>query len=74
MCIQLVRRFEYFLIGNHIAHSPACHGSTFGKTIYRNEAGEEIQVNDGNTFFQICPIDANVKITAKEVTEPEPAE
>ena len=31
------------------------------KTIYKDENGEEIKVNDGNTFIQICPIDSNVK-------------
>ncbi len=39
------------------------------KTIYRNQAGEEIKVNDGNTFFQICPIDADVEITANATAE-----
>ena len=31
------------------------------KTIYRDENGNKIKVNDGNTFIQICPIDSNVK-------------
>lgn len=32
------------------------------KTIYKNANGEEIQVNDGNTFFEICPVDTNLTI------------
>lgn len=36
------------------------------KTIYRDLQGNEIKVNDGNTFVQICPIDAKVKIEANE--------
>lgn len=31
------------------------------KTTYRDENGNKIKVNDGNTFIQICPIDSNVK-------------
>ncbi len=30
------------------------------QTVYKDEQGNEIKVNDGNTFFNICPIDANV--------------
>lgn len=32
------------------------------KTIYKDANGEEIQVNDGNTFFEICPLDTNLTI------------
>lgn len=32
------------------------------KTVYKDLEGNEIKVNDGNTFIQICPIDANVVI------------
>ncbi len=32
------------------------------KTVYKNANGEEIKVNDGNTFFEICPVDANITI------------
>ena len=34
------------------------------KTVYKDLEGNEIDVNDGNTFIQICPINANVKIEA----------
>lgn len=33
-----------------------------GQTVYKYENGEEIIVNDGNTFIQICPIDAKITI------------
>lgn len=32
------------------------------KTIYKDMNGKVIDINDGNTFIQICPIDANVVI------------
>lgn len=32
------------------------------KTVYKDKQGNEINVNDGNTFIQICPIDADVSI------------
>jgi len=32
------------------------------QTVYTDLDGNEIQVNDGNTFIQICPLKANVKI------------
>ena len=39
------------------------------KTIYQDLEGNEIKVNDGNTFVNICPTDAKVVIEA-----PEPAD
>lgn len=33
-----------------------------GQTVYKYESGEEITVNDGNTFIQICPTDADIQI------------
>ena len=32
------------------------------KTVYKDLQGNEININDGNTFIQICPIDAEVVI------------
>ncbi|MBO5478390.1 MAG: DUF3048 domain-containing protein [Clostridia bacterium] len=32
------------------------------KTVYKDLQGNEIKVNDGNTYIQICPIDAEVVI------------
>lgn len=36
------------------------------KTVYKDLNGNEIKVNDGNTFVNICPKDANVVIQANE--------
>ena len=33
------------------------------QTVYKYANGEEITVNDGNTFIQICPTDADITIT-----------
>ena len=33
-----------------------------GQTVYKYENGEEITVNDGNTFIQILPLDAKITI------------
>ena len=32
------------------------------QTVYKDLEGNEIEVNDGNTFIQICPLNANVQI------------
>lgn len=40
--------------------------SRTSKTIYRDIDGNIIDVNDGNTFVQICPIDAKVTIEGNE--------
>ena len=37
------------------------------KTVYKDLNGNVIKVNDGNTFVNICPINANVVIEAPEV-------
>ena len=38
------------------------------KTIYQDMNGNEINVNDGNTFVNICPTDADVEIEGIEET------
>lgn len=40
------------------------------QTIYKNLEGNEIDVNDGNTFIQICPLDA--KVVFEEVVQEAP--
>ena len=39
------------------------------KTVYKDLDGNEIEVNDGNTFVQICPINAKVKMTENAEAE-----
>ena len=41
------------------------------QTIYKYSNGEEITVNDGNTFIQICPTDAEISITEGEISTTE---
>lgn len=36
------------------------------KTVYKDLQGNEIKVNDGNTFVNICPINAKVQIEGNE--------
>ena len=38
-----------------------------GQTVYKYETGEEITVNDGNTFIQICPSNADISIVGPVV-------
>ena len=38
------------------------------RTVYKDLNGNEIKVNDGNTYVQICPIDAKVVIKAPETS------
>lgn len=36
--------------------------SRTAQTVYTDLEGNEIKVNDGNTFFEICPVNANVTL------------
>ena len=40
-----------------------------GQTVYKYENGEEITVNDGNTFIQIMPTTGTIKIEAEETPQ-----
>ena len=40
------------------------------QTVYQDMNGNEINVNDGNTFINICPTDANVEIEGVEEATP----
>lgn len=53
--------FKGYYITNGKAIEITCvKDSRKGQTVYKDLDGNEIEVNDGNTFFNICPIDANV--------------
>lgn len=39
------------------------------QTVYQDLDGNEIEVNDGNTWINICPTDAKVEIEGPETTE-----
>lgn len=48
-----------------------------GQTVYKYMNGEEIKVNDGSTYIQICPTSGKITIEGPTVEEPtvdEPAE
>ena len=56
---------EGYYITNGKAIKITCEKTTrSSQTVYKDENGNEIDVNDGNTFVQICPINANVTIEA----------
>lgn len=53
--------FKGYYITNGKAIEITCQkDERASKTIYKDLSGKEIDVNDGNTFFNICPIDAKV--------------
>ena len=39
------------------------------QTVYKYENGEELKVNDGNTFIQIYPTTGSISIKANETTQ-----
>lgn len=58
-----VNTLKGYYITNGRAIEITCEKTTrSGKTVYKDLAGNEIDVNDGNTYVQICPINANVTI------------
>lgn len=55
--------FDGYYITNGKAIPIKCTKSARNsQTIYKDLAGNEIEVNDGNTFINICPTNAKVKI------------
>lgn len=55
--------FKGYYITNGKAIEITCtKNSRTEQTVYKNLNGEEIEVNDGNTFINICPTDASVII------------
>lgn len=59
-----VKTLEGYYITNGKAIKITCAKSTrSGQTVYKDLEGNEIEVNDGNTFVQICPIDSKVTFT-----------
>jgi len=61
--INNVKTLEGYYITNGKAIKITCEkGSRSDQTVYKDLDGNEIEVNDGNTFIQICPIDADIVI------------
>ena len=61
----------YYITNGKAIKITAEKASRESQTVYKDLAGNEIEVNDGNTFIQICPIDSEIVI---EPGEPVPVE
>ena len=63
--MNTVGKKQGYYITNGKAIKITCEKTTrSAQTMYKDEQGNEINVNDGNTFVQICPINAKVTIDA----------
>lgn len=61
--VQNIGTLKGYYITNGQAIPITCtKNSRTAKTVYKDLQGNEIEVNDGRTFIQICPIDADVVI------------
>ena len=56
----------YFITGGYVVPIIWDKSSDDAQTVYKYTNGEEIVVNDGNTYIQICPIDSDITIEAPE--------
>ena len=62
--IDNIKELDGYYITNGKAIPITCtKTSRSGKTVYKDLEGNEIDVNDGKTFIQICPEDAKIEIT-----------
>lgn len=52
----------YYITNGKVIKITCEKTSRQSKTKYKDINGNEIEINDGNTYIQICPIDANVTI------------
>jgi uncharacterized protein YxeA len=58
--------FDGYYITNGKAIKIKCtKNSRTSQTVYKTLDGKEIEVNDGNTFINICPTSANVQISGE---------
>ena len=63
-----IKTLNGYYITNGKAIEITCEKTTrSGQTVYKDLEGNEINVNDGNTFMQICPIDSKVTFTPGKV-------
>lgn len=58
----------YYITNGKAIEITAEKSSRSSQTVYKDLEGNEIEVNDGNTFIQICPIGSKVKIEPGEKT------
>ena len=61
----------YYITNGKAIEIKCYKASRSAQTIYRDLEGNEIEVNDGNTFVQIVPMGADVKIEPGETEIPE---
>ena len=52
----------YYITNGKAIPITAEKSSRSEQTVYKDLQGNEIKVNDGNTFIQMCPLDSNVDI------------
>lgn len=52
----------YYITNGKAIEITAEKSTRSSQTVYKDLEGNEIKVNDGNTFIQICPFDADIKI------------
>ena len=70
--IDNIGTLEGYYITNGKAIPITCEKeSVTSKTVYKDLEGNEIKVNDGKTFIQICPINAKVTIEGENKTTEE---
>ena len=68
--LKNIGTFDGYYITNGKAIKIKCtKSSRNSQTVYEDENGNEIQVNDGNTFINICPTDSKVTIEADTESE-----
>lgn len=69
--IRNIGQKEGYYITNGKAIKITCtKDSRASKTVYKDLEGNEIEVNDGNTYIGICPLDADVTIEPGEEETP----
>lgn len=59
----------YFISNGYAVEITWSKSSRSSQTIYKYKNGEEIKLNDGNTWVHIQPIDKNLNIISNEVEE-----
>ena len=56
----------YYITNGKVIDITCTKTSRAGQTVYRDLEGNEINVNDGKTFIQICPEDAEITFNDEE--------
>ena len=52
----------YYITNGRAIEITCSKSARTSKTVYKDLQGNEIKVNDGNTYIQICPVDAKITI------------